>query len=186
MCEEIKLIQQAKKGKRSAQKQIYETYYKYTFVICLRYLKHREDAEDIAHDVFFNFFKNLSSFDEKSNTVIKPWIQTIAVNTCLNFIKKKKPEFFKDDTDEIKKTDSIEAEDSANIEFSNEELRNALETLPEGKRIIFNLHAVDGLKHEEIAEKLEITVGTVRSQYKKAKDILQQTLIQMRNKGTQS
>ncbi len=178
MPDEIKLIRLCKKGKKKAQKNIFEQYYNYVFVICLRYLKNKLDAEDLSQDVFYNLFKNINKFDEKKHKSLKPWIQTIAVNTSLNYIKKKRAELF-ENQDEEYNYQTISTINDTEPEFTNQELRKAIDELSEGKRIIFNLFAIDGYKHNEIAEKLGITSGTSRSQYKKAKETLKIILTKM-------
>ena len=121
---ELRIIKKAKKGSPRAQKKLYEAYYNYVFVICLKYLKNREKAEDIAQDVFFKALTNITSFNEEKYSNLKPWLQSITVNTCINSIKRKKAELFESEEQEKK----FEAQDDSfsQKEFTNDELRYAL------------------------------------------------------------
>lgn len=160
-----------KKGKKKGFDKIYEAYSSGMYAICLRYVVHPEDAQDILQDVFVKVYESRSSYN-----IEKPfgaWIKTITIRTALNFLKKNNRTVLNSNLEDLPIKHSVE-------EVSNTLLKNKLEfalnQLPEGYRTVFSLYAIDNLTHKEIAEYLEIAEGTSKSQYSKAKKMLQQLI----------
>jgi len=128
------------------------------------------DAEEILQDVFVKAFAKLHKL--KDNRRFGGWLKTITVNECLNFLKKKKIVF---DKLPDSFTDTEDTNDTA-IDIKRELLINAIDELPEGSRIIFNLYLVEDYKHKEIARMLSISESTSKSQYARAKQMLKEKL----------
>jgi RNA polymerase sigma factor (sigma-70 family) len=173
MPNENQIIQDCLKQDRSAQKQFYELYSGKLFVVALRYMKDRENAQDVLQDSFVKIFKHLDTF--RFDSPLEAWLRKIVVNTALKALKKDK-----------KLTQSLEGDyminenlNYSNLGFENlayEHLMKMIGELPEGCRTVFNLYAIEGFKHQEIAKMLEVTEGTSKSQYSRAKLLLQEKL----------
>jgi len=128
------------------------------------------DAEEILQDVFVKAYTKLHKL--KDNRRFGGWLKTITVNECLNFLKRKKIVF-----DDLPQSipDPEEINDTV-IEINGELLMQAVDSLPEGSRVIFNLYLVENYKHTEIAQMLNISVSTSKSQYARAKQLLKEKL----------
>ena len=163
------LVQACLQQDRKAQRQLYELYGGKLFAIILRYLKHREEAEDILQEVWIRIFTNLGSF--RFDCPLEAWLKRIAINTSIRALQKQPQWKGMLDTDglEIGLEDSMSALDQLTLA----ELHHLIRQLPDGCRTIFNLYAIEGYKHHEIAELLGITEGTSKSQYFRAKAMLQ-------------
>lgn len=137
--------------------------------ICLRYTKNETDAEDLLQDTFIKVFKTLKQY--KGDGDLGAWIRRIAVNTAIERWRKKEKERSVIDTSKADLSDY----GHHSISFDHLELGELLEkiqSLPIGYRTIFNLYAIEGYKHHEIAEKLNISTGTSKSQFSRARKIL--------------
>ncbi len=155
---------------RKSQRKLYELYYGYGMGICSRYSENKEEAVELLNDSFMKLFKHIKKFDLKKP--FKPWFRKILINTCINNFKKKKVSF------------SIDLEEARNITNANEilsgisykEILNMIIKLSPAYRTVFNLYAIEGYKHEEIADMLDISVGTSKSNLFKAKKQLKTIL----------
>ena len=170
--EDIELLEGCLKNDRRVQKQLYQKYFKVMFQICLSYSGDRAEAKDILQEAFIKVFTNLEKFNPSNS--LEGWIRRIVTNTAIDFFRKRKRlvflEEFPDETDEEERgTFSFQ-------ELTSDVILYYIKKLPEGARVVFNLFAVDGLKHKEIAEKLSITEGTSKSQYKRARNLLKKWL----------
>jgi RNA polymerase sigma-70 factor (ECF subfamily) len=153
-----------KKLHRESQKMLYEEYYAYALSICLRYADTRDEASEILNDGFMKIFTNIRLFD--LTKAFKPWLRKIMVNTAINHFHQKQRNIQASEID-IAKHES----DTENIisGISYQEIIAMLQKLPPAYRTVFNLHVLEGYKHEEIAKMLNITVGTSKSNLFKAK-----------------
>ncbi|MBN2669279.1 MAG: RNA polymerase sigma factor [Bacteroidales bacterium] len=150
---------------------LYRKYASYLYGVCLRYTKDKEDAEDVMQEGFIKIYNALEAFRGDAN--IKTWMQKIMVNTAINFYRHKKVIDFQS----IEKSDVYWLKSDNEDVFSTltaEELLNLMHDLPDGYRLVFNLYAIEGYKHREIAEMLNINEGTSKSQYSKARKMLQE------------
>ena len=171
MLSEQELIDGCRKGSRSFQKALYEGYCRKMMVVCLRYSRTTAEAEDILQEAFVKVFHGIKNFRGESK--LETWITRIMVNTALNSQRKKLYLFPMVDVEEI---DIPEDEVSiSDINFS--QLLEMIQTLPQGCQIVFNLFAIEGYNHKEIAELLGISEGTSKSQYSRARSLLQQKLL---------
>jgi RNA polymerase sigma factor (sigma-70 family) len=171
MISEQELIDGCRKNSRSFQKALYERYCRKMMTVCLRYSRTTAEAEDILQEAFVKIFNAIKDFRQESK--LETWITRIMVNTALNFQRRKLYLFPMVDVQEI---DLPENEVSlSNINFS--ELLQMIQSLPQGCQIVFNLFAIEGYNHKEIAEMLGISEGTSKSQYSRARSLLQEKLL---------
>jgi len=168
------LIKEAKQGSAAAQKYLFDHLADKMMLTCRRYIKNREDAEEILLDGFYKFFKNLSGFTYQSDGALIAWLRKIMINECLMFLRKKNVFNMVTET----AADDIPLEAEALNNLSAAEIFNLLSQLPVGYRTVFNLHVIEGMEHKEIAALMGIAEGTSRSQLNKAKLLLQKSLLQ--------
>ncbi len=164
---EEKLIKGCQKGKREYQQALYDKYADGMYLVALRYSKMQQEAEDILQEAFIKVFKNIESFRKDSSLAY--WIKRIVVNTALNHQRSKLYLYPMVDVTELNDWSDKESIISG---LGYEELLSLIRELPTGCQVIFNLFAIEGYKHHEIAKKLEISEGTSKSQYSRAKSIL--------------
>lgn len=167
------IIQKCKNNDRDAQKQLYNAYSPLLFGICLRYSKDEYEAEDTLQEAFYKVFTKIGDFNGDGSFV--GWMKRIIINTAITNYHKNKKHNRNFDIDEIYET-SIEGYDFAPADFTAEELMGVIKTLPDGYKIVFNLYAIEGYKHKEIAEKLNIDINTSKSQYSRAKKLIRKRL----------
>lgn len=173
------LIEACKKEDRRAQQALYDRYAPLLFGVCKRYVKTREDAEDVLVEAFFKILTNIQSF--KSEGSFEGWMRRIAINESLMFLRKQhnfnmtveiNPQI-DGEPDPITPVDELQAQDILEL----------LEGLPTGYRTVFNLYAVEGFKHREIADMLGISINTSKSQLILAKKRLQELLEKLKYPG---
>ncbi len=164
---------------REAQKMLYKMFASKMFAICCRFAQKNNQAEDILQEGFVKVFKNLDKF--RFHGSFEGWVKRIIVNSAIDYIKKYGLHFQEINEDITEQCDIVEDEAISNL--SVEDLMNMIKNLPDSKRVIFNLYAYEGYSHKEIAEKLNITVSTSKSQYCKAKKILQEQLLNIKSKS---
>ena len=171
------LIKEAKHKSAAAQKCLFDLFADKLMLVCMRYVKIYEDAEEILLDGFYKFFKNIDAFNYRSETELYAWLKCIMINECLMKLRKKN--VFTIVTDAS--AEDIQMPDEALNNLSAKEIFNLIIQLPVGYRTVFNLHVIEGMEHKEIAELLGIAEGTSKSQLSKAKALLQKILLQNSN-----
>jgi len=176
MQNEEKLIDGCCKGDRAMQEELYRRYSKRMLVVCLRYSKATEDAEDILQEAFIKVFQNIKKFRRDSS--LGYWIKRIVINTALNYQRGKLYLFPMVDIQEL--NHNVEKETILD-RFHFKELLEMVQALPVGCQVIFNLYAIEGYPHKEIAKLLNVSEGTSKSQYARARKLLQQMLQQSEN-----
>lgn len=165
MDQEIKnVLKGCAKRKRSSQKELYEQYYPYAMSISIRYIKDQQLAEHAVNDSYMKVFKNITKFD--FNRPFKPWFRQILVNTSIDHLNKKNK--LKMNT-EISAANQIPDREDILSSISYKELITLVHSLSDAYRTIFNMYVIDGFKHEEIANKLGISIGTSKSNLSKAR-----------------
>ena len=162
-------------GNREDQRNLYEKLAPRMMVIAMRYSKSQEQAEDILQDAFVKVFQNLKKFKGKS--LISTWAHKIVVTTALNYQRGKLYMFPMADVSE---QTNLQTADDIIGKVSLDELLTYIQDLPSGCQVIFNLFAIEGYKHEEIAKELGISAGTSKSQYARAKKLLQDRLVEVK------
>jgi RNA polymerase sigma factor (sigma-70 family) len=170
MLSEDELIEGCRKGNRASQKALYERYCRKMLVVCLRYSKTTAEAEDILQEGFVKVFNGLKEFRQESK--LETWITRIMVNTALNVQRRKLYLYPMVDVQEVNIPD-VELSVSG-INFH--QLLEMIQTLPHGCQIVFNLFAIEGFSHKEIAEQLGISEGTSKSQFARARSLMQAKL----------
>lgn len=166
------LINLSIRGDSRAQYRLYKLYSKAMYNICIRMLSDKHEAEDILQDAFVSAFRNLKNF--KAESTFGAWLKRIVINKCISQLRKKIPQFVEIETVDAENINAFESHEyiSANPEY----IHQAIKELPEGSRLVFNLYAMEGYKHKEIAQMLEISESTSKSQYIRAKSILMKKL----------
>lgn len=174
---EQELIAGCKQEDRRAQKAMYERFAPLAFSICKRYLKTREDAEDVLVDALYKVLTNIHQY--KGAGSFEGWVRRIIVNESLMFLRKKHNFNL---TLELKDIDIPETSSIVD-ELAAQDILDLLDRLPTGYRTIFNLYVLEGFKHREIAEILDISINTSKSQLILARKRLQHLLSQSRYPG---
>lgn len=169
---EKQIIKGCIKGDRQAQEMLYQKYSRTMYVVCLRYAKEQLEAEDILQEAFIKVFKQVKNF--RGESTIGYWIKRIVINTALNSQRSKLYLYPMVDVDELKESHGQEKSVS---DYTMDELLKMINGLPTGSRVIFNLYAIEGYNHQEIAKMLEISEGTSKSQYARAKHLLREQMI---------
>ena len=171
MLSENELIEGCRKGARAFQKALYDRYCRRMLVVCLRYSKTTAEAEDIVQEGFVKVFQGIQSFRQESK--LETWITRIMVNTALNVQRKKLYLYPMVDV-----TDLVLPEEEMSLSGLNvSQLLEMIQSLPQGCQIVFNLFAIEGYSHKEIAEMLGISEGTSKSQFARAKSLLQSKIL---------
>jgi RNA polymerase sigma factor (sigma-70 family) len=177
------LVEQCRQGSREAHYKLYKLYSKAMFNICLRMLNHRSEAEDMLQEIFTDAFQRLK--DYRFESTFGSWIKQITINKCINELKKKKTEL--EFLEEIEKADlPEEKEDSPSeyeLEMNVQNVKKAMEELPDGSRTIFSLYLLEGYDHTEIAQIMNISESTSKSQYMRARLKVKEILTQMSHEG---
>jgi len=139
------------------------------FSICLRYTKNQEDAEDVFQQAFFLIYKNL--FQLKDVEALSGWIKRIVVNEAIDFTKRK---YYLRVVEPMDASLNLLPDNAEGVlsQMSTDELTNLIQQLPTGCREVFNMYVIDGFSHKEISEKLNISIGTSKSQLFDARKIL--------------
>jgi RNA polymerase sigma factor (sigma-70 family) len=168
---EQEIIDGCLKNKASAQEKLYALYSRRMMAVCLRYTRSRFEAEDIFHEAFIKVFKNIHTWQGGS---FEGWMRRIFVNTAINHYHQNKKYF--DHVDPAYAESMITSSENAIAHISNQELLALINRLPDGYKLIFNLHAVEGYNHSEIGEMLNIAEGSSKSQLFKAKAFLKKLI----------
>ncbi len=158
-----------KKDKDLATKEIYSVYAGYVVGICARYLSADDDIKDVAQDSFVKIFISVGSFRYSGAGSLTAWIGRVTVNCALNYLRDNNRLRFASTQVEIP---DLEDEPPDPESLSAEELAELIRELPDGYRTVFNLYAIEGKKHKEIAKLLGIKENSSASQYLRAKAIL--------------
>ena len=155
---EQQLIEACKKQDRKGQQTLYNKYTPKMFALCRRYIRNREDAEDVMVNGFFKVLTNIHQYSGAGS--FEGWIRRIMVNQSLMFLRKRNELKYAVEINNIEITSQTNIED----ELAAQDILNLLDQLPTGYRTIFNLYVVEGFKHREIAEQLGISINTSKSQ----------------------
>ena len=175
---EAELIKGCRRGDRLAQKMLYERFAPKMFGICKRYLRSREDAEDVLGEGMYKVYSNIEKF--RGDGSFEGWIRRIVVNQALMFLRKKHNFQLTVEVSNIEVQTGISIED----ELAAEDILNLLNKLPVGYRTVFNLYVVEGYKHREIADIMGISINTSKSQLILAKKRLRTLIENIEGKQT--
>jgi RNA polymerase sigma-70 factor (ECF subfamily) len=169
--EERDFIQSCIARERWAQQKLYEEYYGKMMGVCLRYANNEDEALDILHEGFIKVFKHIASY--QPGTSLTAWVRRVMVNTAIDYYRKN----IRRRTEDIESAYDLSNEDADAIsQCSEKDILNAIHQLTPAYRTVFNLYVIEGFSHKEIAEQLDITESTSRSNLVKARLKLQATL----------
>jgi RNA polymerase sigma factor (sigma-70 family) len=169
MLNEQELVQACLQNDRIAQRKLYQAYAGKMMVVCMRYAKDRSEAEDVLQEAFVRVFQKLDTFKFESPLLM--WIRKIVVNTALNHLRVQKAWQNLEDLNGY--SHGLGHETTALDGLQLQDLLTMVQSLPNGCRTVFNLYAIEGYQHDEIAELLGISAGTSKSQYSRARVLLQ-------------
>ena len=175
MTEEA-LLHGCLKNEASAQRELYNKYSSKMLAVCYRYAHNREDAEDMLQEGFIKVFLQIHTFESRG--AFEGWIRRIIVHTCINILKKNKK--FNESVDIIHATGLQVREESIPAIVQAKQVVECIRLLPLGYRTVLNLYAIEGYSHREISKMLDIEESTSRSQYTRAKSMLEDILVKKR------
>jgi RNA polymerase sigma-70 factor (ECF subfamily) len=156
-----------------AQKELYNRYSPKMLSVCYRFAHNREDAEDMLQEGFIKVFSQMHTFENRG--AFEGWIRRIIVHTCINILKKNKK--FNESVDIIHATAVQVREDIVPSIVQAKQVVECIRMLPVGYRTVLNLYAIEGYNHREISNMLDIEESTSRSQYTRAKAMLEDILV---------
>lgn len=157
------------KNRRKAQIELYKQYAPMLLAICSRYVADKSEAEDILQEAFLKILKSIKEYSGKGH--FENWMKKIVVNTAITHFHREKKHYYHEEIESINDYE-LQYNLSPDKEFEAQELQQLLERMPEGYRIIFNLYAIEGFKHKEIAAQLKIEESTSKTQYLRARNWL--------------
>ena len=174
--DEDKLIEGCIAGKRDMQQLLYDQYSRKMMAVCLRYAPTTFEAEDMMQEAFVKVFTHIGNF--KRDCPLEFWIRKIMVNTALKHLRSKQLLTVSHEADEVS---NLASEDFSLTGYSLDELLGMIQSLAPRYRMVFNLYAIEGYNHKEIGEMLDISEGTSKSQYSRARAILQSMISRQEN-----
>lgn len=170
---EERLIRKCCQQDGKAQKALYDRYAPKMLGVCIRYVKDHDQAEDVMIGGFIKVFDKIDQFKHEGS--FEGWVRRIMVNESLTFIRKNKGMYLEVD---IEAANHEPDYSSLNNQLEAEDLLKMINSLPTGYQTVFNLYAIEGYSHKEIAEKLDISENTSKSQLSRARALLQKQLIE--------
>jgi RNA polymerase sigma-70 factor (ECF subfamily) len=175
-ADEKTLIKACVKGNKKAQFVFYKKFYGKMMAVCQRYARNDEEAKDIFHEAMMKVFTNLPKYQFSGS--LEGWIRRIMINTSIDWYRKNKNTFgFVDDEEQQLEDTQIAIDDMVNSNFNVKDIMRAIQQLTPAYKAVFNLYVVEGYSHKEIAEMLQINIGTSKSNLAKAKQKLQKLLL---------
>lgn len=173
MFSDEEFIKRCLKNDSKAQEMLYKHFAPKMFGVCLRFAKNYSEAEDLLQDGFVKVLTHLKDYRNEGS--FEGWIRRTFVNNAINFYRKNLKSNQELDIDDVEIPNTQEL--SAIEKLSTNELLEIIHELPDGYRIVFNLHVIEGYSHKEIAKMLKIKENTSKSQLSRAKQVLQKRLI---------
>lgn len=172
MTEEV-ILKGCLRNDPNAQRELYNQYSPKMLAVCYRYAHNREDAEDMLQEGFIKVFLQLRTFENRGS--FEGWIRKIIVHTCINILKKNRK--FNESVDLIHASSIQIREESVPAVVQVKQIVESIRSLPIGYRTVLNLFAIEGYSHREISQLLDIEESTSRSQFTRAKSMLEDLLI---------
>jgi RNA polymerase sigma-70 factor (ECF subfamily) len=165
------LIRGCKEQNRKSQKMLYKAFYGFSMAICLRYAGDRDEAAEVMNQGFFKVFTKIESYD--TDRPFKAWLGRIMMNVSIDYYRANLKMAYAEDLENAEHIYEVNTADN-NLNYSD--LLAMVQKLPQGYRTVFNLFAIDGYSHEEIADMLNINIGTSKSNLFKARQKLKQMI----------
>ncbi|MEQ8712678.1 MAG: sigma-70 family RNA polymerase sigma factor [Cyclobacteriaceae bacterium] len=172
------MLRECQRGKRQSQDALYKAYYGYGMSICLRYSRTYEEAVEILNDGFIKIFGKLDKYTPGLS--FKGWLRRVMINSAIDYYRRNEKHYHNLD---ISHAHYEPSQESALDQLSEQEIITAIQQLPPSYRMVFNLFAIEGYKHEEIGHKLGISVGTSKSNLAIARNKLKRILITSNDQG---
>ncbi|MEO1712347.1 MAG: RNA polymerase sigma factor [Bacteroidota bacterium] len=169
----MEIIERILSGDQKAMQTLYQRHERVWFRLCLRYARNRSDAQDILQEGLIQIFRDLHQFDDDRGA-FSNWSNRVLVNAALRYLRKYQWQNSFDDLEIIRQEPVLN--ESAIDQLSAHELTQLIQQLPTGYRVVFNMYVMEGYNHREIAETLNISEGTSKSQLHKAKKLLRQQI----------
>jgi RNA polymerase sigma-70 factor (ECF subfamily) len=173
------LIARCRDNDRQAQRELYQLYVRPMFNVCYRIVNQQEEAEDVLQEAFVRMFRQLDTYRQEAS--FGSWFKRIVVNASLNHIKKRQLKWQQVERMHGQPQETVLQEEENSVEmerFSVQQVQQAMEALPEGYRLVFNLYLFEDWTHREIAGELGISESTSKSQLNRAKKKMKELLIQ--------
>jgi len=174
---EEEMIKRCLKNDPLAQRTLYDKLGPKMMGVCLRYMMNVEEAQDVLQDGFIKIFEKLGAYSGTGS--FEGWVRRIFVNTALDAIRKNKNLKHQTQIDDV--AYALKSNDFIFETLVAEDLMKVLQQLPLGYKTVFNLYAIEGYSHKEVAEKMNITVSTSKSQFSRAKAMLRELIIELEN-----
>ncbi len=168
-----RLLTECKKGTSDSFEKLYKHFYSFSMSVCYRYVRNEGEAMEIVNDSFLKIFKKIDSFD--LDRPFEPWLRRILVNNSINYIKKNS-KYLAVDREEYFEAEHNAVENDGFQNLSYRELLDLIQELTPAYRAVFNMYAIDGYTHEEIADHLDISINTSKSNLSRARENLRKKL----------
>lgn len=174
-----KVVDACVRGDRMSQELLYKSFYGKMITVCMRYSKNKDEAHDILQEGFVKVFDKLKNFEKKGS--LEGWIRRIMANTAIDHIRKRKDFYLSSDEmfelDNIVDESNDETELGELIKMKADIIISFIQKLSPAYRTVFNMYVIDNMTHQEIAEYLNISVGTSKSNFAKAKIKLKEMVL---------
>jgi RNA polymerase sigma factor (sigma-70 family) len=172
------LVEECKAGNRKAQRDLYGMYSTAMYNVCYRMLNDADEASDMLQEAFIDAFTRLSTFRHEST--FGTWLKKIVVNKCINAKQRRKIEWVLAETSALEDPASEQDDlDEEELELSIDRVKIAMQQLPEGGRVVFSLYLFEGYDHAEIAQILNISESTSKTQFMRARNKVKELILQM-------
>ncbi|WP_343747365.1 RNA polymerase sigma factor [Fluviicola sp.] len=170
--EDLTLVNECAKGNSKAQRALFDKFAPKMLAVCQRYLRNNQEAEDVLQDGFVKVFQKIVDF--KMEGSLEGWIRRIIVNTALDTIRKNKKLLDDVQVEEVQYKVSFTDHQFEGMDLA--QLMKLINEMPDGYRVVFNMFAIEGYSHKEIADTLGVTENTSKSQYSRARAFLRTQL----------
>lgn len=170
--DDLTLVNECAKGNSKAQRALFDKFAPKMLAVCHRYLRNNQEAEDVLQDGFVKVFQKIVDF--KMEGSLEGWIRRIVVNTALDTIRKNKKLLDDIQIEEVQYKVSFTDHQFDGMDLA--QLMKIIDSMPDGYRIVFNMFAIEGYSHKEIADTLGVTENTSKSQYSRARAFLRTQL----------
>ncbi len=166
LYQEDEIIRGCQRKEQRSQKLLYMQHYRKMYGVCLRYCDQEDDAMDILQEGFIKVFEKIGDYQHKGS--LEGWIRKIMINQAIQLYRERSRYFMVS----LEKAHEVGVNENIFDHLSNEEILSQIQSLPAGYRTVFNLYAIEGYNHKEIAQMLGISPGTSKSQLSRARKIL--------------
>ncbi len=180
-AKETDLIEKCLRNDQQAQHALYKMFSGKMYALCCRYVKDRMEAEDVLVIAFTKIFERISQY--KGEGSFEGWIRRVMVNESLTYLRKNKNMYLETDIEAASREPDYQQLEN---QLEAEDLLKLIEELPTGYRMVFNLYAIDGYTHQEIADQLGISENTSKSQLSRARALLQRRLLEQEKNSLQN